>query len=233
MIKTIETEIERQEGCVKNKSCKNQVRKSNADGTTSFLRPMPGAARMYPETDVPLLKISREIINSAKNNLPKLLSENKSYLKEFGLNDELIKLLLKQNKIQDFQGLLSVLDNPNLVAKTLTIFQKDISNKTKKSEAEINEIFHTDLLESILSEVDKKISENDVKGVMQKIVEGQTLEQAIKKQKVNLKEEIENLIKEKPGLSDKAYMGLLMAKFRGQVGGNEVIEELNKQLGEK
>ena len=63
MIKTINKEIERQQKCIEEKSCKNEVRNALPDGTTEFLRPMPGAARMYPETDVPLLKISRELIN--------------------------------------------------------------------------------------------------------------------------------------------------------------------------
>jgi len=230
MIKTIETEIKRQQECLKNKICKNQVRKSKPDGTTDFLRPMPGSARMYPETDVPLLKISRQIINHAKNNLPKLVSENRSYLKEFGLNDELIKLLLKQRKVDDFKSLLNIYNNPNLVAKILTIFSKEISKKSDKSEEEINEILNIDQLESILAQVNKKISENDIKSLMEKLVDGKNLKQAIEKQEVNLKQEIEKLIKQKPGLRDKAYMGLLMAKFKGQVSGKEVIEELNKQL---
>ena len=29
---------------------------NNEDGTTSFLRPMPGSARMYPETDIPMIE---------------------------------------------------------------------------------------------------------------------------------------------------------------------------------
>ena len=226
MIKTIETEVARQEICVKERSCKNEVRHSRPDGTTDFLRPMPGSARMYPETDVPLLKISRQMINHAKNNLPKLTSEHRSYLKEFGLNDELIKLLLKQRKVDDFKSLLGVCDNSNLVAKVLTIFMKEVSKKSGKSTEEIEDVLNIDILEEVLSQVGKKISENDVKVVMQKIIEGKSLKEAIEKSEIDLKSEIEKLIKQKPNLSDKAYMGLLMAKFKGQVSGKEVIDEL-------
>ena len=35
------------------------TRKANEDGTTSFLRPQPGSARMYPETDLPLIFLDR------------------------------------------------------------------------------------------------------------------------------------------------------------------------------
>jgi glutamyl-tRNA(Gln) amidotransferase subunit E len=40
MIKTINTEIKRQQECLKDSSCKNEVRKSLPDATTEFLRPM-------------------------------------------------------------------------------------------------------------------------------------------------------------------------------------------------
>ena len=231
MIKTINEEIKRQQDCVKNKSCKNEVRKALPDGKTDFLRPMPGEARMYPETDHQLVKISRDLINDCKNNLPKLVSEHKSYLKEFGLNEELVKLLVKQKKIDDFKSLLGVIDNPNLVAKTLTIFQKDIIKKSDKDKEEIEDLLSIDLLSDVLSEVGKKISEQDVKHVLEKIVSGQSFEKAIEKQDVDLDVEIEKIVKEKPGLSQGAYMGLIMAKFKGQVSGKEVADKLKEVLG--
>tara|TARA_Y100000310_G_C20675399_1_gene812760 strand:- start:1353 stop:2768 length:1416 start_codon:yes stop_codon:yes gene_type:complete len=231
MINTIENEVKRQQETTKEKKAKGEVRKTNPDATTSFLRPMPGAARMYPETDIPLLKISRQMLNNAKNNLPKLTSEHRSYLKEFGLNDELIKLVLKQNKMQDFEFLINTINNPNLIAKTLTIFPKEIAKKENKPIEEIYKIFNTDILESILEQVEKgKISENDIKPTMQKIASGMNLKQAIQKEKINLKDEIQTFIKQKPDLSINAYMGLIMAKFKGKVSGAEVMEELKNQI---
>ena len=221
MIKTIENEVKRQQ---QEKKEKGEVRKAHPDATTSFLRPMPGAARMYPETDHPLLKVSRQMLNHAKNNLPKLASEHKSYLKEFGLNDELVKLLLKQKKMDEFENLIQVYNNPNLVAKILTIFSKEIETKGGKE-------LDAEILEDILEAVAKnKISENDVKSTMQKISQGMSLKDAMQKEKINLNQEIADLIKEKPGLSQGAYMGLVMSKFKGKVNGKEVADELKNQL---
>ena len=214
MIKTIDEEISRQR---KSPGEKGHVRRALPNGLTEFLRPMPGAARMYPETDHPLLKISKKIIDGTKKELPKISSEHKSYLKEFGLNDELIKLIVKQNKIEDFKTLTKVIDNPKLIAKSLTIFQPS-------SEIELH------ILEAILEEVGKKISENDVKIVLQKISQGESIKEAMKKSSINLTEEIKKLIKEKPGLSEGAYMGLIMNKFKGQIGGKEVSDILKKLL---
>ncbi len=218
MIKTIDKEIERQNQCLKNKTCKNEVRKSKPDGTTEFLRPMPGAARMYPETDVPLLEISKDQINKAKKNLPKLASEHKSYLDKFGLNDELIKLILKKNNVENFKILIQEHDNPNLVAKMLTLFQS-------KEEISIEKL--DEILENVAKGV---ISENDVRLVMQKVDEGKSLEKAMEKADIDLKAEAEKIIKEKPNLSQGAYMGLIMGKFKGQVSGKEVSDILKELM---
>jgi len=173
---------------------------------------------MYPETDHPLLKISRDLINETKQNLPKLASENNSYLQEFGLNPELIKLLLKQNKIEDFKTLIHDHNNPNLVGKMLTLFQ---------TKPEIS----TDALEQILEKIEKKeIAETDAKTIMQKISRGMTFEKATEKSNIDLKSEAEQIIKEKPGLSQGAYMGLLMGKFKGQVSGKEIADTLRELL---
>ncbi len=231
MIKTIDNEIVRQLECVKEKKCKNEVRNSLPDGTTEFLRPMPGAARMYPETDVQLLKISKSFLDEVRKNLPKLSSENKKYLKEFGLNDELMKLLLNEGRIEDFKILAEVTDDYNLVAKVLTLFPTEISRKTGKSKAEVLEILNLDVLESVLENVGGKISKNDVKTVLGKIVSGKSVGEATQKADVDLEGEIERLIREKQGLSRGAYMGLIMGKFKGIVNGKEVGEILDEKLG--
>jgi Glu-tRNA(Gln) amidotransferase subunit E-like FAD-binding protein len=218
MKKTIDIEIERQLKCVQQDNCKNEVRNALPDGTTEFLRPMPGAARMYPETDHPLLKVSRDLINETKNNLPKLISQNTSYLQEFGLNPELVKLLLKQNKIEDFKSLIHEHNSPNLVTKMLTLFQP-------KEKLSIHK------LEQILEKISKKeIAETDTKTIMQKISQGISLEDAAQKSNIDLKSEAQKILKEKPGLSQGAYMGLLMAKFKGQVSGKEIADILKKLI---
>lgn len=213
MVKIIENEIRRQEECIREKSCKSEVRRAKDDGTTEFLRPMPSAERMYPETDLELLKISKERINEAKKFLPKIASEHKKYLQEFGLNDELISLVLKQNKIEDFKYLSNITKNYNLIAKALTIYPK----------------LDIEIIESILQNVeDNKISENDVKLIMGRVASGESLEEAMKKEKIDVREEVKKLLDEKPNLSANAYMGLMMAKFKGRISGKEVMDEIKK-----
>ena len=47
-----------------------ETRGANDDGTTRYLRPLPGAARMYPETDVPPVELDASTVET-----PELLTE--------------------------------------------------------------------------------------------------------------------------------------------------------------
>src|SRR3989338_11105244 len=61
--KTVETEIKRQlENLKLKKEIKSEVRKVESDFTSTFLRPMPTSARMYPESDIKQIRITKELL---------------------------------------------------------------------------------------------------------------------------------------------------------------------------
>ena len=233
--KTIINEIERQKILVKEGKSRLEVRKALPDGNTEFLRPLPGAARMYPETDLPLLRISREMINKTKESLPKLKSEIRGELKKIGLNDEMMKLVLEASKIEELKSLIKIYNNPNLVVKMLVLWPKEIASHEKKSAEEIESRLTIDIIETILQAIkSKKIDESHAKQVMQEIAEGKIIEDALKRERAegaeSIEEEIIKLIKEKPGLNINAYIGLVMQKFKGRISGKEAAEILKKLI---
>jgi len=71
-----------------------ETRTAKDDGTTRYMRPRPGAARMYPETDIPPTSITDELVTKVRNNLPEP-SEMKviRLIKQYGLNEKLAKQL--------------------------------------------------------------------------------------------------------------------------------------------
>jgi len=233
--KAVEREAKRQLNLVKNKkNFDSEVRKVLLDGTTEFLRPMPGAARMYPETDLPLLKISRKIINEVKKNLPKLRHETEDELKKLGLGQEMIKLLFKTNKMHDLIELVKIVNDPKLVSDMLLTYPKEIAGHGKKSIVKIDNLLTDDFLTIILERVKKKeLLKNKVKEVMEKFIETNNLEESLKFEKEDLnliEEKIMKIIKEKTGLSQNAYMGLVMKEFKGKISGKEVMDIIKKYV---
>lgn len=232
MIRTVDNEILRQLEFINNKK-KNpsEVRNVLPDGTSEFSRPMPGSARMYPETDLPLLKISKQMIDEAKKTLPTLISDYEEELKKQGLNHEYIKMLLKQNILELYRELVEIINNPNLVAKVLLVFPKDIATRKKKTLDEVEKILE-DNYSSVLHLVKKgKINESNIKDVLEMLVEGKDLEEAIKIEKADIneiEEKIHDIIKAKPGLNANAYMGLVMKEFKGKISGQEAMEIIMK-----
>jgi len=234
-VDVVNKEIERQQKNLKEgKKLTMDVRGANEDGSTRFLRPLPGGARMYPETDLPLLKISREIINEAKRTLPKLRSEIHRELEKQGLPGDLIKYLMTHDLMWEYKSLLRILNEPKFIGRVLIELPKEISSHEGK---EVSEILNFKVLESIVRAFKEgKIEKSDVKHIMTEIVKGKSFEEAIKIEKIDLvkvEAEIAKIIKEKPGLSVSGYMGLIMGKFKGKVSGNEVTEILQKLLGRK
>lgn len=235
MVKTINFEIERQKSILDSgKRIGGEVRNALPDGTTGFLRPMPGAARMYPETDLPLLKISRDLINDVKRDSPKLRSEIEKDLKKEGLTNELIKLVL-EGYLDDFEILLKVYpQDPQLVAKMLTIWRSELATKLKKDISQINSVLNLDALEILLEEIKKeKINKNQIRPIFNDLMSGILLKDIIVKKiesSDNIEEKIMKIIKEKPGLSENAYMGLVMKEFAGKISGKEVMEIIKKIL---
>ncbi|MBI2047491.1 Glu-tRNA(Gln) amidotransferase subunit GatE [Candidatus Pacearchaeota archaeon] len=233
--KTIINEAERQKTLVKEGKSRLEVRKALPDGNTEFLRPLPGAARMYPETDLPLLRISRQILDEARKSLPKLKSEIRGELKKIGLNDEMMKLVLEASKIEELKSLIKIYNNPNLIIKMLVLWPKEIASHEKKTIEDVESSLTIDVIEIILQAIkSKKIDESQAKQVMKEIAEGKSIEDALKGEKAegagNIEEEIIKLIEEKPGLNINAYMGLVMQRFKGRISGKDAAEILKKLI---
>jgi len=69
---------------------------SPEDGTTTPMRPLPGGARMYPETDIPPLSISQDIWKKVMENLPMTQDERRLRLEKFDISNDQLKQLLSR-----------------------------------------------------------------------------------------------------------------------------------------
>jgi len=229
--KVIDYEIKRQLKRIKeNKKIKEEVRKAETDFTTSFLRPMPGAARMYPETDVKPVVITKERIERVKKQLPKLLSEKLSdFEKKYKIVQDLAKELIPHKDFENYVNKFKKLAPPAIAHVLINIpkeikkrFNLDVSKLIDKDYEEILEYLDEGKInnEAAIELFIKKIKKEKIDLGKYKAVSSGELEKEIKK-----------IVKEKPGLSIGAYMGIVMGKHRGKVEGKKVMEIIKKVVG--
>lgn len=212
----------------KNKKIEPQVRKAETDGSTSYLRPMPGAARMYPESDHEIIKITPKLLSEIK--LPELLDKKTIRLeKELNLNPELAKEIIKNDiNIEKICQELTNLE-PNYIASTLTSGLKELK---RKHNLDITKLTEKDFLE-ILSYINSgKISRDIVLDLFKQKIEGKKIDlsQYEKVDDEELKKEIVKIIKNNPNAPMGGLMGDIMKKFRGKVEGKKVMKLLKELL---
>jgi glutamyl-tRNA(Gln) amidotransferase subunit E len=95
-----------------------QTRKVNPDGTTSYMRPLPGKARMYPETDIRPINITEPVLGEALRQAGEGLDAKKQKLAE-SLNPEMAKRMLMSKHLRLFEKLVDKGVEPMLAATTL------------------------------------------------------------------------------------------------------------------
>ena len=92
-----------------------ETRDALEDGTTRYLRPLPGAARMYPETDVPPVEPDPSEVET-----PELLTEKvERYQAEYGLDAGLADQVAYGRRMPLFEAAVERGVDPNLAARTV------------------------------------------------------------------------------------------------------------------
>ncbi len=200
----------------------DETRAPRDDGTTTYLRPLPGGARMYPETDIPPIKIEEEYIEKLSRELPPMPEERLEELVNLGINRELGWQLIKDGKDDIFEELSRKYGYPTLVARALINGCEEIDydaifrhySQRKFSKEALDEIVmrlcNGERLEDVIAQFEESV---DVDAVIEEIVA----------------EKIE-FIRERGMHSFKPLMGLVMQKLRGKVDGRVVSEKLRKRI---
>ena len=100
----------------------SETRAANPDGTTHFTRPRPGAARMYPETDMPPIVVSSERIARLRANLPEMPEAKlERFTTDYGINEKLARQVINSDYTRLFEEMTGEgLADPVQLAVTLT-----------------------------------------------------------------------------------------------------------------
>jgi glutamyl-tRNA(Gln) amidotransferase subunit E len=221
-----------------------ETRTAKDDATTHYMRPRPGAARMYPETDIPPVPITIEHIEQVQANLPESAQIKIQRLaKQQGLNEKLSKQIVESEYNLLFDAIVK---SSGVSATTVAVFLTETLKSLKRdgvqvenvSDDQISSIFKQvgqgELTKDALSDVFCWVSNN----------EGKTVGDA--KDALGLRmlstPEIENLVNQallaNKQLVDKlgknafgALMGQVMKEARGKANPELVNGLIRKKLG--
>ncbi|MDP7181662.1 MAG: Glu-tRNA(Gln) amidotransferase subunit GatE [Candidatus Woesearchaeota archaeon] len=204
------------------KGVPKEVRKANQDGTTSYLRPMPGAARMYPETDVPINNIPE---NYLKQTLPETVQQKTFRYQKMGLGEDLAKDIAKENATL-FEACLDYGLKEAYVAEILVSAAPTIRRQHNVEINPSDEDYH-DLFKAIGKGEAAKENALDI------LKENKPVKDVLKKYKSMpddaLKQHLERIVASNKGAPMGALMGLAMKELRGKASG-EKIAKLLKEL---
>ena len=224
-----------------------ETRAATSNDETIFLRPRPGPSRMYPETDIPTIKVSKDELEVAKSNIPKSWDESILEIKnKYKLNQQLTEQIFDSEYFDLFEeNCKNNKNSPNFIASvlcsTIVNLQRNGLDSSLLKHEEISNTF--DLLNS------NKISKESVEIIFEQIMSGKAISasEAVKNASIrNMSEDELNKILDMIILnnSDKiqqdgirsltSLMGIAMKQVRGQASGNLVntllLRKINKLL---
>ncbi|MCD6126882.1 MAG: Glu-tRNA(Gln) amidotransferase subunit GatE [Methanomicrobia archaeon] len=210
-----------------------ETRKPLENGATAYARPLPGEARMYPETDVPPYNISEELIEKIKRELPELPRDKKIRLmKQYNLNEENATKIMAYDPdfFEEIMREYSI--KPTIFLKAVEIYRSlgcenledlkivfDYISKNRLVKEGIEKVLeefskgNMDIERIIENHGLKPITESDAEEVIQRIV-------------------IQNrdVIEKKGERAVSVLMGECMKVLRGKVDGKIVNEILRREI---
>jgi glutamyl-tRNA(Gln) amidotransferase subunit E len=227
-----------------------ETRLATQTGETVYLRPRPGASRMYPETDIPPLVVTDKELEFAKSNIPKSWDESLAELeKKYQLNPQLTEQIFDSNYLEIFEEVCSKKNiSPNFVASTLCSTITNLERQGMDSNL-LKPEFISKLFE-LLSE--DKISKESIEIIFENIMSGKakSINEAVEKLAIKtisneelgkILDEIVNdnleLIKNQGERSVGPLMGIAMKNLRGKISGEKInqllVEKIQKYLDSK
>ncbi len=218
-----------------------ETRTAKEDGTTRYMRPRPGAARMYPETDIPPTLITEALVEKISANLPESAEKKQQrLLEQYNLNEKLAKQIVDSEYNLLFDAIVkesgvSATTVAVFLTETLKALKRDGVQLEKVSDNQVKEIFQGvrsgEITKESVGDVFSWLAENEGKSVREAVealglkilsIEelGILVDRIIDQNKV----QVDKLGKGAFGL----IMGLVMKEARGKAN-PELVSQVIKQ----
>jgi glutamyl-tRNA(Gln) amidotransferase subunit E len=214
-----------------------ETRKMLESGSTSYMRPLPGAARMYPETDVlPVL------IDDARWNaiaIPELLTAKADrFVAAYEIERNYALQLAVSDKLPLFEQAVKDGIKPKLAAFTIL----STTTELRRDGVDIRKIPDQAYLDTWHAVDSGKAAREAIHEIFRSIAEGCSFTEALNKLAPAVsREDLEAIVRKiiadrRDFIAQKGkaalgpLMGLVMAEVRGSVDGKVVSEILKKEI---
>ncbi len=214
-----------------------ETRKMIEGGSTAYMRPLPGAARMYPETDVLPVEVSSP--HWAAIPLPPLLSERaKSYSRDLGLDPAVARQIAYSERVPVFDEAIRAGIRPALAARTLLATLKEIGREG----ADISRLSGDDIIAVLTAVENGRIAKEAVPEVLTRISTGTSPADAVTAcgnsfSESDLKALIHEIVASRTGFVHERgpsalgpLMGVVMERARGSVDGKRIAALLKEEI---
>jgi glutamyl-tRNA(Gln) amidotransferase subunit E len=224
------------------KGIPEETRVAHVDGTTRYARPRPGAARMYPETDIPPYIITQDFIEKIKQKLPSTIEDRLVFLqKNYGLNPQLAQELIDSQFEDIFEKAVQIGIKSSLAATVITQLTKYL----KRSGINIDNLTDKHFLEIFTALKEGKITKEAIEPILKFFTQNPNvgIDYAIKKlgleilDRSQIEKIVENVIKERYNdlIKDKnkafdLAMKIIMSNVRGKADASLVAEILKSKI---
>lgn len=215
------------------------------DGTTRYSRPLPGAARMYPETDVPPMFITEERKKNIIENLPEFPEEiEKRLVETYKINAQQANQIVRQSRDELFAKISDEFGSVGVAATTFTNTYTELEHEG----LDPGSIRDKCIFELFRQLKDNRFSKEAVPSLLREMSNGSDVNDAVKKlglEAVDADEAaqvIAEIIKEREefvrskGLDAIGpLMGPVMGALRGKIDGKQandlLAQEIKKLIG--
>lgn len=210
-----------------------ETRDPLTDGNTKYARPLPGAKRMYPETDIPSLVITQKRIQEIGKVLPELPHVKLTrFITEYALTEEHAVKILHSGyedlfeKTQQY-GLKSTLFIRVIdILKSLENSQKYIEDETELKIC-LEKLAKGEIVKEALDEILPKLADgHKMSEIIVETVSVSEVEKIVKK----VVEGNIDTIKEKGMRAVAPLMGKCMKELRGKADGKLVNDILTSEV---
>ena len=210
-----------------------ETRGAEQDFTTSYMRPLPGAARMYPETDIPPVRITDERIEEIDENLPETLEEKRERLKD-EIGEQLADQLVNSRKIglfNKFEDSVDRKDFANYIVNTLPRLESEGLEVKEKDAEEIIQAYSKEKIEKGHLEKASKLAAEGSENPVEEVLDSQASDEEIEEAVREVVEQNEEMIEEQGMRAQGALMGEVLGKIDAE--GSRVSDVLQNVLQEK